>query len=116
LRVREQQLFGIAFVLSMALFQQPILQSSEFVLKIQLQVCNSLILHPMIQAVLSLAAIFPLRKSRHNMVEIRVALGSPRNSSFRRTCSPRIQILAGFGYGLYDDISPVLGLANDIRN
>jgi hypothetical protein len=70
----------------------------------------------MIQAILPLKPIFPPRESRHNMVEIGVALGSPRNSSFGRSCSPWVQILAGFGYGLYDDISPVLGLANDIRN
>jgi hypothetical protein len=116
MRVGEQQLIGISLVLSMALLQQSILQRDEVVLKVQLQVRDRLVTRSMIQAVLPLHTIPVLGKSGHNMVEIRVALGSSRNSGFRRTLSPRIQLLTGFSYGLYDDISPVLGLAIDIRN
>jgi hypothetical protein len=65
----------------------------------------------MIQAVLSMQRILFLRQSRHNMVEIRVALSSSGNSGFWRSGSPWIEFFGDFGYGLYDDISLVIGLA-----
>jgi len=45
------------------------------------------------------------------MVEIRVALSSSRDIRFGWSGSPGIEFLGDFGYGLYDDISLVIGLA-----
>jgi len=45
------------------------------------------------------------------MVEIRVALSSSRDIRFGWSGSPGIEVFGDFGYGLYDDISLVIGLA-----
>jgi hypothetical protein len=58
--------------------------------------------------------LFP-RESRCNVVEIGIALSSPRNSGLRWSSAPRVLVFVRLGYGLYNDISLVLGLANDIR-
>lgn len=51
----------------------------------------------------------------HYVIEIRVTLRSSSNRSFRWAGTPGILFFVGFGNGLYDDISPILGLAKDIR-
>jgi hypothetical protein len=60
------------------------------------------------------AMLFSTESSR-NVVEIGVALGSSRNSGLGWSCAPRVLVFVRLGYGLYNDISLVLGLANDIR-
>ena len=45
------------------------------------------------------------------MVEIGVALSSSGDSRFGWSGSPGIEFFGDFGYGLYDDISLVIGLA-----
>lgn len=49
------------------------------------------------------------------MVEIGIALGSPGNTGLGWSEAPRVLVFVRLGYGLYNDISLVLGLANDIR-
>lgn len=60
------------------------------------------------------AMLFP-GESRCNVVEVGIALGSSRNSSLGWSCAPWVLVFVRLGYGLYNDISLVLGLANDIR-
>ena len=60
------------------------------------------------------AMLFSTESSR-NVVEIRIALGSSRNTGLGWACAPRVLVFVLLGYGLYNDISLVLGLANDIR-
>jgi hypothetical protein len=50
-----------------------------------------------------------------NVVEVGIALGSPRNAGLWWSVAPGILVFVRLGYGLYNDISLVLGLANDIR-
>lgn len=51
----------------------------------------------------------------HHMVEIRVALRPPCDCCSRWTSTPGVLLFDELGNGLYDDISPILGLAKDIR-
>jgi hypothetical protein len=118
LRLRKQQLFSVAFVLGMALVQQSVLQRRQFVFKAQLQTRYSLFQIPLIQTLLPLQAMRAMlfsSESSRNVVEIRIALGSSRNIDLWWTGAPRVLVFVRLGYGLYNDISLVLGLANDIR-
>jgi hypothetical protein len=54
-------------------------------------------------------------ESRRNVVEVGIALGSPRNTGLGWSGAQRVLVFVRLGYGLYNDISLVLGLANDIR-
>ena len=87
-------------------------------LEAQLQTCYSLFQTPPVQTLLPLQAmramLFP-SESRCNVVEVGIALGSPRNAGLWWSVAPGILVFVCLGYGLYNDISLVLGLANDIR-
>ena len=87
-------------------------------LEAQLQTCYSLFQTPPVQTLLPLQAmramLFP-SESRCNVVEVGIALGSPRNAGLWWSVAPGILVFVRLGYGLYNDISLVLGLANDIR-